>query len=173
MSDNRKIKKGISYLVIEKSVTGCITVVLLPLIIRAVGIDTFGLWGILLGLFGYILCFDIGVTVSIERYIAFYKARNDTAKLQQIFSTAFTYLILLCVLLFGIIFFGGRYILSTIIHNSSVTTNLLLLCYPGIAARTAPAAGRPSPRARPLLLPRRVRRRLRAPRTYRSLYPIP
>jgi O-antigen/teichoic acid export membrane protein len=134
MSDNGKIKRGISYLVLEKGVTGCITVVLLPLIIRAVGIDTFGLWGILLGLFGYFLCFDVGVTVSIERYIAFYKARNDTAKLQEIFSTAFTYLLLICIILFLLIFFGGRLILSSIIHDTSVTTNLLLLCYPGIAA---------------------------------------
>lgn len=134
MSDNGKIKRGISYLLIEKGVTGCITLALLPMIIRTVGIDTFGLWGILLGLFGYFLCFDVGVTLSIERYIAFYKARNDTTKLQQIFSTAFTYLLLLCLFLFGIIFFGGHYILSAIIHNSPVSTNLLLQCYPGIAA---------------------------------------
>ncbi len=132
---NNKLRRGIYYLSIEKSVNGLISIGLIPVIISTLGIDLFGLWGILLGIFGYLQCCDIGVSFSLERYIAFYEAKKDRVALQNIVTTSLTYLLVLCILILIIIIVFGESFIELFTKGISVAIpeNLLLHCYPAIA----------------------------------------
>ena len=99
MSEKPTLKKGILFLTLEKGLNGTVTILLIPIMIQTMGVESFGFWGILLGLMAYIHCMDCGVSLSIERYVAYYSTNNDYRSLEELLSTAFTMLLLLSFLL--------------------------------------------------------------------------
>lgn len=134
MTTQNRLKKNVFYLSFEKGVNGCITIVLMPVIIRSIGIDNYGLWGILLGILGYLQFLDLGVSSSLERYVAFYHARKDLLSLQKLLVTSFGYLLLVStVILINVILFGNAFMHLIIKNSSSVDiTNILLFAFPAV-----------------------------------------
>ena len=95
MNGGTGIKKGVFFLAAEKGINGTLAIVLIPAMIQRIGVENYGLWGILLGLAAYIQCFDFGIAYSIERFVAHYCANDDKQTLSRFLSTALTMLLLL------------------------------------------------------------------------------
>jgi O-antigen/teichoic acid export membrane protein len=78
----------------------------------------------------------MGVSFSLEPHIAFYAAQKNTKAIQDIISTALTYLLLLSLLILAIVFLLGKPILDLLIKDaqSGIPEYLLLAAYPAIVA---------------------------------------
>ncbi|TVM33452.1 lipopolysaccharide biosynthesis protein [Oceanidesulfovibrio marinus] len=69
--------------------------ILTPMIIRVVGDSQYGLWAIVLSVFGYAGILDMGVQQATMKLVAHYKGREDTDRLNSIASTAVVFFVLL------------------------------------------------------------------------------
>jgi O-antigen/teichoic acid export membrane protein len=120
----------------EKAANGLITILLIPIIIKSVGIENYGLWGILCGILSYFQCCDLGISFSLERFVAFHEAKSDRSAIQVIITTSFTYLLLFCIVVLIIIAGFGKQIMHVLIKNDTGidTSNLLLAAFPALAA---------------------------------------
>lgn len=134
MTTPNRLKKNVFYLSLEKGINGCITIVLMPIIIRSIGIDNYGLWGILLGILGYLQFLDLGVSSSLERYVAFYHAQKDPLSLQKLLATSLTYLLLVStVILIGVLIFGNAFMRLIIKDSLPIDiANILLIAFPAV-----------------------------------------
>jgi len=119
MKKERSLRQNMLFLSLEKVSNGSITIILMPVMIRAMGIEQYGLWAILLGIFSYMQCLDLGLSFSLERYVAYYQGRNDRKTLQQLITTSLTYILILSALACLLSLTGGDFILTLLIKNSS------------------------------------------------------
>jgi len=131
-----KIKRGMLFLSIEKAVNGSITLVMMPFIIRVIGIEQYGLWAILLGIFSYLQFLDLGLSFSTERFIAFHKAKNDDVALRNIITSSFTYMVLYSLVLLLLLSIAGRPVVRIFTNNSCPPEHagILLRLFPALAA---------------------------------------
>ncbi len=134
MSVSRSLKSGMFFLSLEKGINGSITIALIPVMIQTIGVDNFGLWGVLLGIIGYIQCLDLGISLSIERFVAFFAANNDRNSLEKLLSTSFTALILITTALAIPVILGGEHLLKRVVNDSSEIPlqKIIVSVYPGI-----------------------------------------
>ncbi len=63
--------------------------VMSPIIVKSLGNRAYGVWEILLSVFGYLAILDLGVNAAIIRYVARATAREDEENLERIVSSAF------------------------------------------------------------------------------------
>jgi O-antigen/teichoic acid export membrane protein len=111
MNRGTGIKRGVVFLAAEKGVNGIIAILLIPVMIQRIGVENYGLWGILLGLAAYIQCLDFGIMYSIERFVAHYLANNDKKYLSDFLSTALTMFLLISIaILLPMVLWGGQVI---------------------------------------------------------------
>ncbi len=59
-----------------------------PHILRCLGTDAYGAWGLISGLASYYLLLDFGLLNAVSKYAAAAEATHDAARLQAVFSTA-------------------------------------------------------------------------------------
>ena len=95
MNEQSGIKRGLVFLAVEKALNGTVAILIIPVLIQRIGVENYGLWGILLGLVAYVQCLDFGIVYSIERFVAFYTANKENEALEDFLSTAFTVLLLI------------------------------------------------------------------------------
>lgn len=118
MSKKSTLKNSIVYLSLEKGINGTITIILIPVMIHFIGVENYGFWGLLIGLIGYIQCLDLGISLSVERYVAYFTAKKDYESLERLLSSALTMMILIiCTLTFPIIY-GGEFVVRYLTKNS-------------------------------------------------------
>lgn len=114
-----EIKTGIilSYLtIIVVNVAGLIST---PIIVRALGTEQYGLYLVLGSLIAYIALLDLGMTNTITRFVAKYKAQNDLENEQKLFSIIFRVVSFIVFIMLGL---GGILYLNL---NNLIQTDIL------------------------------------------------
>lgn len=85
--------------------------IMMPLMIRMLGEDLYGIWIVIGSIVGSLYLFDIGMASSVTRFISFSLSRNDREQATRIVSTAFVIYccLALCILAASIViaFFSG------------------------------------------------------------------
>lgn len=97
-----QIKTGIilSYLtIVVVNVAGLIST---PIIVRSLGAEQYGLYLLLGSLISYIALLDLGMTSTITRFVAKYKAQNDLENEQKLFSIIFRVVIFIILMMLGL-----------------------------------------------------------------------
>jgi O-antigen/teichoic acid export membrane protein len=76
-----------------------VSIVLAPVVVRALGPDRYGVWALAESVLAYLLLFDLGVGSALVRFIPRHLARDDFAGLNRTFSA--------CLVFFTIAAFGA------------------------------------------------------------------
>ncbi len=111
---------------------------LTPLMIRGLGQSEFGLYQLVMSFSGYLLLLDLGLGVSVSRFLAVYRARGDEEGLRRYFSTCG--LVIACVtagvLLLGLLLWAnlGRFFGSLSPAELDRAGGVFLLMLAGTAA---------------------------------------
>lgn len=132
MNDTGRIKRGVLFLAAEKGINSSVAILLIPVMIQRIGVENYGLWGILLGLTAYVQCLDFGIVHSIERFVAYYSANDDKKSLEELLSTALTLLLFISLTVaLPMVIWGGK-ILAFLTKNSVPVEGLgiILALYP-------------------------------------------
>src|SRR6266702_3940277 len=61
---------------------------LAPRLVHGLGDEHNGIWSLIESILAYLLLFDLGVAVSVVRYVARFEATRDWDKLNRVFSTS-------------------------------------------------------------------------------------
>ncbi len=69
----------------------CVSFLMAPAIIKALGNHDYGLWVLVFSFVGYMSLMDIGMRPAVTRYVARFNAKNDRESLEKLFSTAFAF----------------------------------------------------------------------------------
>lgn len=118
-----EIKIGIilSYLtIVVVNIAGLIST---PIIVRTLGTDQYGLYLVLGSLVAYIALLDLGITNTITRFVAKYKAQNDLENEKKFFSVIFRiiiFIVLIMLVLGGILYLN----LDNLIQTETLKGNL-------------------------------------------------
>lgn len=121
-----EIKTGIilSYLtIVVVNIAGLIST---PIIVRALGAEQYGLYLVLGSLIAYIALLDLGITNTITRFVAKYKAQNDTENERKFFSIIFrviSFIILIMLGLGGVLYLN----LDSLVQTDILADNLQLI----------------------------------------------
>ncbi len=83
-----------------------------PQILRAIGNELYGIWGIALSTFGVVTFFDLGLGSALVLYVAQYRVREKAEEVHQAIHSAQT-LYALFGLLGGLLLFGGGRLMVT------------------------------------------------------------
>ncbi|OQY29453.1 MAG: hypothetical protein B6244_03505 [Candidatus Cloacimonetes bacterium 4572_55] len=67
-----------------------ITFITLPIIIRYLGVERYGLWGLTMSMVGFLTTLDLGFGTSITKYVAETKGEGDTERRNRIVSSIFS-----------------------------------------------------------------------------------
>jgi len=70
-------------------VSGVVSFLLFPYVIRHLGNDAYGVWVLVGSLTGYLGLMDLGVNITVVKYVAEYRARGDEAGLRRVVSDTF------------------------------------------------------------------------------------
>jgi O-antigen/teichoic acid export membrane protein len=65
-----------------------VTFVMAPITVRALGNYDYGIWEIIIGVVGYMGLLDLGLRPAVTRYIARYRAMEDTEGVRKVYSTS-------------------------------------------------------------------------------------
>ena len=66
-----------------------IAFVLSPYLVHTLGDTQYGIWTLLSALTGYMLVLDLGISSAIVKYVAQFKAQDDTKSVNELVSSAF------------------------------------------------------------------------------------
>ncbi len=70
----------------------CITFIMAPIIVRALGNHDYGIWEIVISIVGYMGLLQFGLQPAIVRYVARYSTLKDRKGLNEIYSTALIFM---------------------------------------------------------------------------------
>ena len=130
-----EIKTGIilSYLtIVVVNVAGLIST---PVIVRALGAEQYGLYLVLGSLIAYIALLDLGMTSTITRFVAKYKAQNDLENEQKFFSIIFrvvSFIVLIMLGLGGILYLNLDSLIQTDILKDDLNIVFALFLFTSI-----------------------------------------
>lgn len=91
-----------------------------PLIVARIGLDIFGVWGLILLINAYVIFLDLGLESSLIKHIADAHTENDIEQINVLFSLTMT----LYVLIFGfglaVAYWGANIVASILIRSDDV-----------------------------------------------------
>jgi O-antigen/teichoic acid export membrane protein len=121
-SSTSKIARNSASNVIRGAVNFPITLALTPFVFRHLGPRDFGIWSMLYALVQSAVVFDMGLSASLVRFVAFLNARQQFSDLSHVVSTAFvSYGVLSATLLLGI----GLSARSIVLHLFKISDGTL------------------------------------------------
>lgn len=94
-----------------------------PIIVRSLGAENYGLYLVLGSLIAYIALLDLGVTNTITRFVAKYKAQNDIENEKKFFSIIFRvigFIIVIILSLGGILYLNLNHLIKADILKDSL-----------------------------------------------------
>ena len=117
-------RKSISYnsffSLLDKTYTSITGVVLIPFIVHHLGLQTYGIWVLLVTVSGYFGLGNFGIPFAFEKYIAQYMARRDFTSLKRFIVTSFYACSVLAALTFIIPYLGAPFIFHFLLKNDSL-----------------------------------------------------
>ncbi|NUQ57593.1 MAG: flippase [Candidatus Paceibacter sp.] len=117
----KKIGTNSIYNLIRRFVTLPIGLILPPITIKYIGVEGYGIWVLIQTLITYTSLMDMGLSPAITKYTAEYEAREDHFKILQIFNTLFVVYVVLCFILFVIVFSCGGLIIDLFIKSTKIS----------------------------------------------------
>jgi len=105
----RLVLSNIGAVVASRIATIAISFVVLPVIVRSIGKDGYGLYALVMTVTGYVSVLDLGMTAALTKFVAEYRGRNDLARVDRFLNAAFTYF-----LAFGVVAAAGLLALAPV-----------------------------------------------------------
>lgn len=93
-----RIAKNSIFNIARTLLTVPVILLLTPYILKHLGKQEFGIWALVGVISSYAQLSDFGITESLIKFMAEYKARNDADKLNQLINTAFSVYLILSVI---------------------------------------------------------------------------
>lgn len=111
---------SLSYQTLKNTVYGFIgyawpilfSVFITPVVVRGLGVETYGVYIFINTLTGFLVLADLGITVSLVKYIAEYWGKRDVVGLNRLLSSALTLYGIIGSIGFFVFFLVGRYFLE-------------------------------------------------------------
>jgi O-antigen/teichoic acid export membrane protein len=97
-----------------------ITFIMLPYVIRKLGVERYGIWVLLMSMTGYLQMVDFGLTGSLKRYVAKFWAEEDIESINHVLSISAIFYMLLCSVIFALIC-----LISLYLKNFNIPTEYL------------------------------------------------
>lgn len=94
-----RIVKNSLFNLLRTVITVPITLLLMPYIIRHLGKEEFGIWALVGVISSYAQLSDFGITESLIKFMAEFKAREDTLRLNQLINTALTLYVIISIII--------------------------------------------------------------------------
>jgi len=118
------IKRNAIYNLAGGTLPALVSLVVVPLMVRGLGSEGYGLYALVLAIVGYFALIDINATAGSVKFLAEYSAAKNSDGINQVFSLGF--LIYLCIGLLGAC---AIYALSShlVVHVFSIDRNLTVL----------------------------------------------
>lgn len=108
MNRNIIFKKNISYGLIYKSLAMVLTFLIVPLLIKGLGVTNYGLWVTIFSIFGWVYLLDLGIGNGVKNNLTASLAKNNYKDANQYITTAYISVIFIAfffLLIFGILIF--------------------------------------------------------------------
>ncbi len=102
-STSRKVVRNTLFNYLSYFVIAALRIVSMPIIISGLGNERYGIYAAVMGVLGYVGLLDLGIGISLTKFVAEYHARKEYQRLNDIFSTALILYIGLGVLGAGIL----------------------------------------------------------------------
>lgn len=116
----KKIGGNSVYTLIRRMIILPIGLAIVPIIIKFIGVEGYGVWIMIQTLLTYSSVADMGLSPAITKYTAEYDGHNDHNKIIEIFNTLFVVYVFLCILLFFIVFACKGLIVDTLIRPVNI-----------------------------------------------------
>lgn len=104
------------YTLIRRVIILPIGLAIVPIIIKFIGVEGYGVWIMIQTLLAYSSVMDMGFSPAITKYTAEYDGQGDHRKMIQIFNTLFVVYLFLFLILFLLVFVGKGLIVDTLIR---------------------------------------------------------
>lgn len=116
----KKIGGNSIYTLIRRMIILPIGLAIVPIIIKFIGVEGYGVWIMIQTLLTYSSVMDMGLSPAITKYTAEYDGHGDHFKITQIFNTLFVVYVFLCLILFVIVFLCRGLIVDSLIKPINI-----------------------------------------------------
>src|ERR1700686_3227509 len=82
--------------------------IITPFIIRRLGVEQYGIWGLIFSVLDYFWFFDLGLNTAVCNFCARFIAVKDNEKINQVISTALFYFSMIALTVWAIAPFAAR-----------------------------------------------------------------
>jgi O-antigen/teichoic acid export membrane protein len=96
---------------------------IIPLMIKYLGIEQYGIWSTLLSIVSWIVLFDIGIGNGLRNKISESLAKDDKREVQRYISTAYVMIGIISVLLLTVFLLSSSFISWQSVFNTKIITN--------------------------------------------------
>ncbi|OGJ91616.1 MAG: hypothetical protein A2268_08930 [Candidatus Raymondbacteria bacterium RifOxyA12_full_50_37] len=132
---SKSVVTNISYAVLEKTLYSVSTLILVPIAVKQLGMDVYGIWVLYCSLAAFFLLAQFGLSTSFERFIAAYRASNDHEKLMRVVATSFYSLCVIAIVIFAVSALCAEHVISWFAGTQvSRYQELLFIWFMGINA---------------------------------------
>lgn len=111
-----RIAKNSFFNVLRTCITLPITLAITPYIIRRLGTEEFGVWVLVGVISSYAQLSDFGITESLIKFVAEYKAKNEYIRLNQLINTAMIMYLVLGIICCSLFILAIPFVVVTILH---------------------------------------------------------
>jgi O-antigen/teichoic acid export membrane protein len=128
LSSSRVVVHNAMYNLVGYAVSALYVFFLIPIIVRFIGVEQFGLWSLMLALTGYIGLADLGLSTSFVKYIAEYVSVGDSRRVNQVIRQGLLFYVLLSV----VVLVAGYFLFPlafSILRIPSVKYDLSQMCF--------------------------------------------
>jgi len=116
----KKIGRNSIYTLIRRAIILPIGLAIVPIIIKFIGVEGYGVWIMIQTLLTYSSVMDMGFSSAMTKYTAEYDGYGDHGKITQIFNTLFVVYVFLCLILFFIVFMCKGTIVTSLIRPIAI-----------------------------------------------------
>src|SRR3990172_12484411 len=116
----KKIGGNSIYTLIRRAIILPIGLAIVPIIIKFIGIEGYGVWIMIQTLLMYSSVMDMGFSPAMTKYTAEYDGHGDHSKITQIFNTLFVVYVFLCLILFLIVFVCKGMIVDSLVRPINI-----------------------------------------------------
>jgi len=106
-----KIIRNTIFNIVSYGYSAIIGFLLVPFILKTLGVNLYGIWALLSLVIGYFSLIDFGIGQSFERYIAEFKAKNDKKSLNYVINSGLLFYLILFLILIPLSFLSPKFLI--------------------------------------------------------------
>lgn len=128
---NLLLNMGISGLI--KPLSMAISFIYIPIVLKYLGVEKYGIWSTILSILSWISYCDIGISNGLINKLSLYLVKKDTVECKKLISSAYCFLlviILFVVIIFCILSYFCDWEIVFGVHNFSENLNvIMIICF--------------------------------------------